>query len=300
MVAYAALHHCSGTSSLATVSPVARPDFCMLTPEVIESLASDLERSDYEKDEGHDRFDRRSVVGSTLADINLTRFREDYLPSAVSAEVLEENGRSIEEQLASLHLSSLEGTPNTTLVLCYGRDVRRFLPCAYVEFVRFDGISETDPIVDTKQLNGTVPDVLRMAIQLADLNIRVAVDPLLMPQVERPDYPVVALRQLLANALMHRAYELHAPVRFYWYRDRVEIESPGGLYGRVRNDNFGQRGATDYRNPTLAASMKVLGFVQQFGIGIPHTRQACERNGNPAPTFDFGQSHVIATIRAAT
>jgi ATP-dependent DNA helicase RecG len=88
--------------------------------------------------------------------------------------------------------------------------------------------------------------------------------------------------------------------RSYCYSNRVDIESPGGLFGRVNASNFGERGATDYRNPALAAALKVLGFVQTFGVGVQIARRACADNGNPPPEFAFGPSHVLCTVRAAT
>ena len=57
----------------------------------------------------------------------------------------------------------------------------------------------------------------------------------------------------------------NTPVRITWYNDRIEIQSPGGPFGSVTAQNFGQDGITDYRNPNLADAMKVLGFVQRFG-----------------------------------
>jgi cellulose biosynthesis protein BcsQ len=54
----------------------------------------------------------------------------------------------------------------------------------------------------------------------------------------------------------------------YWFADRVEILNPGGPYGIVTRENFGRPGVTDYRNPLVAESMKVLGYVQRFGAGI--------------------------------
>jgi ATP-dependent DNA helicase RecG len=157
----------------------------------------------------------------------------------------------------------------------------------------------TDPVLDHKEINGTVPDLIRTLNDLVALNVRVRIDPTASPHVEHPDYPVSALRQLIGNAMMHRTYEVAAPVRIYWYTDRVEVESPGGLYGRVNEANFGTRGATDYRNPALAAGLKVLGFVQTFGIGINVARRACADNGNPPPEFAFGPSLVLCTVRAA-
>jgi ATP-dependent DNA helicase RecG len=77
----------------------------------------------------------------------------------------------------------------------------------------------------------------------------------------------------------------------------VEIHSPGGLYGRVNEGNFGEAYATDYRNPVLAEGLKVLGFVQHFGMGVAIARRACLSNGNPPPEFAFSPSSVLGVIR---
>lgn len=96
---------------------------------------------------------------------------------------------------------------------------------------------------------------------------------------------------------MHRSYEhTNAPVRVYWFSDRIEIYSPGGLYGQVNPENFG-KGATDYRNPLLAEAMKVMGYVQRFGLGIPLAHQELRKNGNPEPEYRFEPTGVLATLR---
>jgi ATP-dependent DNA helicase RecG len=248
---------------------------------------------------GDQPFDRRPVGGAMLDDVDLARVGREYLPLAIDPVTLEENQRPLAHQLESLHLVDRDCVPNAALLLLYGKSPRRWLAGAYVQFVRFDGVGDSDPILDHKELHGTVPEVLGLAYELAALNIRTRLDPTVSPHREHPDYPIKALRQLIGNALMHRSYEVHAPVRIYWYADRVDIESPGGLYGRVSEANFGERGATDYRNPGLAAGLKVLGFVQTFGVGISIARRACGDNGNPAPEFAFGPSHVLCTVRRA-
>jgi ATP-dependent DNA helicase RecG len=112
-----------------------------------------------------------------------------------------------------------------------------------------------------------------------------------------PDYPVEALRQLTRNAVMHRSYEgTNAPARVHWFSDPVEIQSPGGPFGRVSRDNFGLPGVTDYRNPQLAEAMRVLGYVQRFGWGIPAARQELHKNGNPPPRFQVEAEHVLAIV----
>jgi ATP-dependent DNA helicase RecG len=73
---------------------------------------------------------------------------------------------------------------------------------------------------------------------------------------------------------MHRSYEAtNAPVRVYWFDDRIEIHNPGGPFGSVTVENFGQPGITDYRNPNLAEALRALGYVQRFGAGIAIARK---------------------------
>jgi len=109
----------------------------------------------------------------------------------------------------------------------------------------------------------------------------------------------IRLRQIAYNAVMHRTYEAtHAPVRVSWFDDRVEIVSPGGPYGAVTADNFGQRWIADYRNPSLADAMRVLGIVQRFGMGITVARSSLRRNNQPEPSFEVQSNWVHWTIGA--
>jgi ATP-dependent DNA helicase RecG len=117
-------------------------------------------------------------------------------------------------------------------------------------------------------------------------------------EIARPDYPFIALQQLVRNAVLHRNYEgTYSPVRVYWFSDRIEIHSPGGPFGQVRIENFGQPGVTDYRNPHLAEAMRNLGYVQKFGVGIALARRELEKNGNPPLEFQIEPSHVLAVVR---
>ena len=245
-------------------------------------------------------YDHQAVPDAKIDDIHLEFFRSEYLPSAIQSVVLMENDRSIEEQLISLRLMTPDRLPNYGALLILGRDPIRWIPGAYVQFVRFDGLKITDPVRDEKRLFGALIDVLPKLDEILEINISTSVDPVTGPrEIRQPDYPVVALQQLVRNALMHRVYEgTNAPTRIHWFVDRIEISNPGGLFGQVNEQNFG-RGATDYRNPLIAEAMKVLGYVQRFGMGIPLARTELEKNGNPAPEFNFRTENILATIRAA-
>ncbi len=129
------------------------------------------------------------------------------------------------------------------------------------------------------------------------LNISHALDTRGERHVEQRSYPYEALRELLRNAAIHRNYEnSNTPVRISWLADRVEIVSPGSAFGEVGRGNFG-KGATSYRNPTVAEAMKNMGFMQRFGIGIETARRALAENGNPPPEFDVQDAFVSVTVR---
>lgn len=98
--------------------------------------------------------------------------------------------------------------------------------------------------------------------------------------------------------MLHRTSEsTRAPVRVYWFNDRIEIISPGAPYGHVNADNFGKPGITDYRNPNIADVLKSFGFVQAFGRGVATARREMELNGNPPPEFSVTQSVVICILK---
>jgi len=243
-------------------------------------------------------FDAQPVVGAALSDLDLKRFQLEYLPSAVSPETLAENARATEQQLAALRMVSRDWTPTLVGLLVLGIEPRQWVPGAYIQFRRVAGPELIDDTVDHEEIGGTVLDQVRRAEEVLDVHIQ---QPLaLTPTVhsERPTYPIEALRQFVRNAVLHRTYEgSTAPVRITWFSDRLEIQSPGGPYGQVTAESFGQPGVTDYRNPTLAAAMKDLGLIERFGVGIGLARRSLRRNGNPEPEFTITPTNVLVTVR---
>lgn len=186
-------------------------------------------------------------------------------------------------------------------MLVLGKTTRDFLPGAYIQFLRIAGRDLSDVVVDELAVDGPLSDVLRRIDDKLESHNRTAVNITAGPREERRSlYPVPALQQLVRNAVMHRTYEAtYAPVRVYWFDDRIEVSNPGGPFGIVSIENFGQPGVADYRNPNLAEAMRVLGFVQRFGVGLAIARRALAENGNPPLELTVQPSHVAAIVRAA-
>jgi len=235
-------------------------------------------------------FDVRPVLASALADLDRRRFEDEYLPAAFASDILAANDRSYEQRLAATKMvvAADEPTPTVLGVLVLSTRTRDFIPGAYVQFLRIDGRELADPVSDEQSIDGPVADVLRRTDEKLSAHNRTAVDLTSGDRELRISlYPMPALQQFVRNAIMHRSYEAtNAPVRVTWYDDRIEITSPGGPFGAVTVENFGQPGVSDYRNPSLAEALRVLGFVQRFGVGIATARRELEANGNPPPEFE--------------
>ena len=242
-------------------------------------------------------FDHQPVPGATVDDLLLGDFKTDYLPVAFDRETLAANGRSVEGQLAALRFATGDGTPTVGGILAFGVNPERWIPSAFVQFVRFDGEELTDPIRDEKRLSGALPALLTSLDDILKLGISTRVEIAARREVREPDYPISALRQLIRNAVMHRAYDSsNAPIRVSWFNDRIEIQNPGGLFGQVNPSNFGT--VTDYRNPLVAEAMRALGFVQRFGVGIATAQKSLRENGNPEPEFEFSPTSVLVKVRS--
>lgn len=120
-------------------------------------------------------FDLRSCSGATIDDLDIGYIEAQYLPRAVAQDVLDENRRPLMQQLRSLRLLADE-IPTWGALFGFGRDPWGWMPGAYVQFVRIDGDTITDPILDQHQLTGRLEDVLRRLDELLKLNIRTGVD----------------------------------------------------------------------------------------------------------------------------
>ena len=242
--------------------------------------------------------DMKGVFNSDIdKDLNRDYFKSQYLPSAVSSEVLEENQRDIKEQMRSLRLLDHQFKPTGTAILIMGVNPRNWFPGAYIQFIRFEGKTLTDPVKNQIEVSGTLPDQLRRVEEIFKANISTSLELGKDRHIQSPDYPLVALSQLIRNAVIHRNYKSHTPVRVHWFEDRVEIQSPGGPYGELNIENFGKEGLTAYRNPTLAEALKNLGFVERFGFGLPKVRTALKQNGNPELMLKAELSLVLAVLK---
>ena len=240
-------------------------------------------------------FDAHPVHEATLTDLTMRLF-DEYRMQVVDPDIIAANHRTTEEKLASLRCFDLtSGKPTVAGILLFGTNPRYFLPGAYVQFLKFPGASMTERPDDEKEISGdlrTIVETMRQKIVAHNLT------PLSQGEgfrdQPRPDYPEWALRELFHNAIIHRDYQSTTPVRFYWFADRIEIQSAGGLYGEVTPETLTRRNS--YRNPVLAEAMKSMDYVNRYGYGIQRAQELLAANGNPPAEFQIDDKVFLVTI----
>jgi len=259
----------------------------MVTEEQLKIVLGDLESDRVEQISFARSFDAQPCRQAVLDDLDDARFLVGYLKKVVAPEVIAENGRTLEQQLAGLNFFDLtHQCPTNAGVLLFCDHPPRHLPGAYVQFLRISGNEPTCPVHFDRKVEGDLDTMMHTLDMLIDVNNRQWPEPVTTLREEmRSEYPRTALRELILNAMMHRSYQSHTPTRFYWFDDHIEISNPGGLYGEATPEHFPYR--NDYRNPVVAGALFALRYVNRYGQGILRAQKALTENGNPLPKFDF-------------
>ena len=143
---------------------------------------------------------------------------------------------------------------------------------------------------DNERIEGTIPQMLDGAMNFMRRNIKVRtiINPMTGKREDKPEYPIVALREVILNALIHRDYSIHtdlSPITIRVFKDRIEVENPGGLYGRMTINELGKTIA-DTRNPFIAKAMEIIGETENRFSGIPIIRRQMSEFRLPAPVFE--------------
>ena len=240
-------------------------------------------------------FDALPCRESSIDDLALAQFGV-YRQLVIDAETIESNHRSIAQQLASLRLFDPSKNCLTNAgVLLFAKNVRYFLPGAYVQYLKLPGNDLTELPIDQAEISGDLYAIIR------ELEVRIkALIQTSMSVVSgfqeklHPDYPEWALRELVLNAVMHRNYDSNTPISFYVFQDHIAIQNPGGLHGEANPENFPMRNS--YRNPVIAEAMKSFGFINRFGFGIQRAQKLLLENGNPPAAFYFDAHSVLVKI----
>ena len=211
-----------------------------------------------------------------------------------------------DHQILNLLSMVVDGHPTISSILLFCPYPQAFFPQLTINAVSVPGTHigdigmNNERFTDNKRIEGTIEDMLSGSLAFIKNNMKVStiVDERTGLRKDSADYPMVALREVVLNALVHRDYSMHTegmPIQVLMFTDRIEVKNPGGLYGRITLDQLGKM-QPDTRNPLLATTMEVLSLTENRYSGIPTIFRAMKEGGNPDPVFESSRGIFTVTL----
>ena len=176
-------------------------------------------------------------------------------------------------------------------VICFARKPEKFFPNARLRCAVF-GTTDTTVTLDMKDFHGDVFALINKAEEyiLEHINIGMRLEGLL--RVDVPEIDREAFREAIINAFCHRDYREYDSVNIAIFKDRVEIRSPGLLYGGLTITDIRRQMLSERRNEIMAELFHRAHFIEKWGRGI---KMILERE--PQTEFEELGTHFIATFK---
>lgn len=263
---------------------------------------SEYEIYSYEAFRNRTRDDIRVVEGASLKLINKERMNQ-YL------EAVRNERKNLYDNVSESEILEFMGIVKDNALTLAGLMTFSMYPQAYFPQLCIAAVSlpgteqgeigdDGERFIDNKRITGAISDMLEDAVEFVRTNSRTKtiIDDN-GHRVDKPEYPIKAVREAILNALVHRDYSVHTenvPIRIEMYRDRMEIINSGGLYGKISIDALGKV-RPETRNAALANMLELLNITENRYSGIPTMRKEFANAGLPAPIFSVvhGEFKVV-------
>lgn len=263
---------------------------------------SEYEIYSYEAFRNRTRDDIRVVEGASLKLINKERMNQ-YL------EAVRNERKNLYDNVSESEILEFMGIAKDNALTLAGLMTFSIYPQAYFPQLCITAVSlpgteqgeigdDGERFIDNKRITGAISDMLEEAVEFVRTNSRTKtiIDDN-GHRVDKPEYPIKAVREAILNALVHRDYSVHTenvPIRIEMYRDRMEIINSGGLYGKISIDALGKV-RPETRNAALANMLELLNITENRYSGIPTMRKEFANAGLPAPIFSVvhGEFKVV-------
>ena len=271
---------------------------------------SDYEVFGYRSNRVQPREDEQAVAGAETDDLDVAAV-EAYLEQLRK----ERPDKRYAKQPRDKALRTLriirddEGVLRPTLagLLMFGHSPEILEPQLMISFVQYAGVDAHgegpggERFLDNKQFTGPLPSMVNEAESyiMSRLRTRTLIEGLLRRDI--PEYPRTAIREALVNAVAHRDYSQNArasQIQVRLFGDRLEIASPGGLYGNVTVDRL--ETSQSARNLHLVRMLQDVRLVENRGSGIDSMIDAMRSAGLEPPQFQDDRHQFTVVFRNHT
>lgn len=231
------------------------------------------------QERGADPAEDQPVRGSSLDDLRADTLRR-YLHLRLRKQRV-----NVAQAARDLGLIAEDGRVRLSAILMFGKDPQRDRRRLGIDLTRHEGALESrHTFRDRRQLKGTLPELVEAADRAIYEEMRRDAVIRGLVREEVPEFPPVAIREALLNAVGHRDYSLSgSAVEVRLFDDAIEIESPGTLAGWVTVENL--RDAQYSRNPRIMEIFHDLNLVEEAGTGIDRMLDAMEAALLDPPEF---------------
>jgi ATP-dependent DNA helicase RecG len=146
-----------------------------------------------------------------------------------------------------------------------------------IKCARFKGTT-METFIDKKEFTGNLFDILEESIKFLQNHLHLNAKIEGMRRVEEYEIPLLALREIVLNAIIHRDYTRNSDIKIAIYDDIVEIISVGGFVNGLTIDEI-SNGRSELRNKVVANLFKELNFIESWGSGVEKVRNSCDEKG---------------------
>lgn len=198
------------------------------------------------------------------------------------------------------------GKPTLAALLNFGIYPQGYFPQLGITAIVVPGTAIGDTteqdvrFLDNKRIEGSLNAMVKEAIAFCvrNMKVRTVIDRTTGERKDQTEYPVAAIREAVLNAVIHRDYSFYTEgmaIQIDMFIDRMEIHSPGSLYGRMTVDQLGIA-KTDIRNPALAVMAESMTEAENRYSGIPTMRNEMKAYGLPEPKFENRRNEFVVTF----
>ena len=114
-------------------------------------------------------------------------------------------------------------------------------------------------------------------------------------RIKKELIPEKAFRETIANALIHRTWDVNSNIRISMYEDKIEVSSPGGLPSGISEKEYLNGQISQLRNPILANIFFRLKYIEMFGTGIRRINESY-KDYAVKPVFEIFENSIKITL----
>ncbi|MDR1188050.1 MAG: helix-turn-helix domain-containing protein [Bifidobacteriaceae bacterium] len=265
---------------------------------------------------GQPREDSEAVAGATLNDLDpaLTADLIGRLRATRGTVFADAEDTDVLRFAQVLARDRSSATPTLAGLLALGRYPQQFFPQLDITFVAFPttrpgaAMADGTRFLDNASLDGPIPVMISQALAALRRNMTRRAVVQGIGREDHWEYPEEVVRELLGNAVMHRDYHPLArgsQIRVELYPDRLEVISPGGVYGDVPPEALLHEPVSSSRNATLAKLLEDVAYpgtrrtvCENRGTGLLAVADLARRAGLGEPSVASRITEFRVTVRA--